>query len=279
MRSYVAQNNILDIFDSGVVNRGIVNFTDNRTHKVRYVVSDVFSNSTSLTFYVKSTPLPNVRGRINPEMTAKGIYMPCGQDNSWEAENAKFFIPKGALYDDLDFESSVTGPVLGSLSQVYHLHNLTVPVQSNCDLSISAERIPERYRSKALIAKVDGGSHFTAVGGTYDNGYITAKIREFGNYTIVLDTVTPEIKAVNIFPNKNISRQKTISMKISDRLSGIKSYRGTLNGQWILMEYDPKRAMLTYTYDDRIKPGKNQFRLVVTDYSGNKAEYSASLIR
>jgi hypothetical protein len=279
MRSYIAQNNILDIFDADVSNRGIVNFTDNKVHKVKYVVSDVFGNETQATFYVKSTPPANVRGRTSPELNAKGKYMFCTEDNTWEADGAKFFIPKGALYDDLDFLSSVTGPVMGSFSGLYHLHNLTVPIQSNCDLTIKAQHLPEKLQSKALIVKVDGGSRFTSAGGTYADGYVTAKIREFGNYTIMADTAAPVIKPINIYHNKNISKQKIISLKISDNLAGIKAYRGTLNGQWILMDYDAKRDMLTYKYDDRIKPGKNQFRLVVTDNVGNRAEYNATLIR
>ena len=69
-----------------------------------------------------------------------------------------------------------------------------------------------------------------------------------------------------------------MALKIHDNLSGIQSYRGTLNGKWILMDFDAKSGKLVYTFDDRIKPGKNSFRLVVKDAVGNESTYQASLI-
>ncbi|MBK7945983.1 MAG: hypothetical protein IPJ85_12080 [Flavobacteriales bacterium] len=34
--------------------------------------------------------------------------------------------------------------------------------------------------------------------------------------------------------------RRGFTLKIADNLSGIGSWRGTLNGEWILMEYDPE---------------------------------------
>lgn len=68
-------------------------------------------------------------------------------------------------------------------------------------------------------------------------------------------------------------------VKISDDLSGIKYYRATLNGKWILMEYDAKSNSLTYFFDEMIKPGKNIFKLVVRDDVGNESVYTATLSR
>jgi hypothetical protein len=79
--------------------------------------------------------------------------------------------------------------------------------------------------------------------------------------------------------NKNVSKQETLSFKISDNLSGIRSYRGTLNGKWILMDFDAKSNLLVYAFDDRIKPGKNNLRLVVRDAVGNETVYQATLTR
>ena len=96
---------------------------------------------------------------------------------------------------------------------------------------------------------------------------------------VMVDTIHPVIRPVNISPGKNVSRQNTIRIKISDNLSGIKSYRGTINGKWILMDFDAKNQLLTYAFDDRIHPGKNEFILTVKDYVGNETVYKASLIK
>jgi hypothetical protein len=44
------------------------------------------------------------------------------------------------------------------------------------------------------------------------------------------------------------------------------------------MEYDAKKQLLTYTYDDRLEKGANHFKLVVNDLLGNETVFEADLI-
>ena len=131
----------------------------------------------------------------------------------------------------------------------------------------------------AVIVAVVPGNKFVSKGGTCENGWITTKIRDFGNYTVTVDTEPPVIRVINIFPNKKVKKQSSILVKISDNLSGFKTYRGTLNGKWILMDYDEKNRLLTYIFDSLMKPGKNLFVLTVTDAVGNSSRYEAALMR
>ena len=68
-----------------------------------------------------------------------------------------------------------------------------------------------------------------------------------------------------------------LEFKISDDLSGIKNYRGEIDGKWVLFEYDAKSKLLTYTFDkERMTFGKSHLiKLVVTDNKENEAEYKA----
>ena len=141
------------------------------------------------------------------------------------------------------------------------------------------EKLPARLGPKAVIVSVEPGNKFISRGGTFENGWVTVKIRDFGNYTVAVDTVPPVIRPVNIFPNKKVKKQSAIMVKVSDNLSGIKTYRGTLNGKWILMDYDEKNRLLTYRFDELMKPGSNRFSLTVTDATGNSSHYQATLIR
>ncbi len=87
------------------------------------------------------------------------------------------------------------------------------------------------------------------------------------------------IKSVNFYDGKNVNAQNTLKVKISDQQTGIKYYRAELNERWILMEYDSKRSLLTYQYDERIQKGENEFELVVKDLLDNETSYSATIIR
>lgn len=274
-RSYVAPNNKLSVYND-VVNRGVVNFTDRRAHRIQYVVKDVFGNTNKLGFWVTSHPPAS--GRPKP-LYAGDQLLTYKTDNIFERPGIKFEVPKEALYEELPFEYSVTGATGGSYAEVHHLHNNLTPLHTFCTLSVKAKGLPSDKTSKALIVKVSPGNKFSSVGGSYADGYVTTKIREFGNYTIAIDDIPPVVKPVNVFNNKKVSKQSTIQVKMSDNLAGIKTYRGTLNGRWILMDYDAKSSSLTYRFDDRMKPGKNRFVLVVTDGVGNSTRYEASLIR
>jgi hypothetical protein len=150
-------------------------------------------------------------------------------------------------------------------------------LQTWCNLSISAGDVPARLTDKALIASVDDDGDVSSAGGKYADGKVTTRVRNFGKYFVSVDTVPPKIVPVNIKNGKDITKQKTIKVKITDDLSGIKSYRPALNGNWILMEYDAKNDMLIYRFDDKIRKGENLFELKVTDEKGNISTYKAKV--
>ncbi|MDP1621518.1 MAG: M23 family metallopeptidase [Bacteroidales bacterium] len=277
-RSHVAPNNKLSVY-SDVKNRGVLNFMDSKAHQVRYVVKDAFGNSAMLLFYVKSHPPANMGEKPKATDNQGTQLFSYKTDNHFERTNLKFSVPSEAVYDDFPFEYSVTPSLHGSCSNVHRLQNQDTPLHTWCSLSIKPERLPEKLESKALIVSLDQRNRFASKGGKFENGWITAKIRDFGNYTVAVDTVSPAIKAVNIFPGKTVTKQSTIQVKISDNLAGINTYRGTLNGKWILMDYDGKNSLLTYVFDEMIKSGKNIFVLVVTDAVGNSSRYEATLLR
>jgi hypothetical protein len=167
----------------------------------------------------------------------------------------------------------------GGYSKVHHLQNKYTPVQALYDLSIKTEGLPKNLESKAFIVKIEEPFQFIYRGGKWENGFIRTQVREFGNFMVMVDNNPPVIRAINVSPGKKVTRQSSIKMKIYDTLSGIKSYRGTVNGKWILMDYDAKTQILTYSFDDHIRTGENDFVLTVRDNAGNEAVYRASLIK
>ena len=277
-RSFIAPNNRLRIYKN-VVNNGMATFSDNRLHLVQYRVTDAFGNRSEIRFYLQShLPAPS-GGRYVPAKPSGIQEFSWQKENRFERSDIRLTVPGDALYENLSFEYHVSPQAANTLAGIHHLHLTDVPLHTFCTLAIKADRVPPSLQSKALIVSVDPGGRISSRGGSYDHGWVTTKIREFGTYSVAVDTESPVIRAVNIFPNKKVTRQVSILVKISDDLSGIKTYRGTLNGKWILMDYDEKNRLLTYQFDDRMKPGKNLFLLTVTDAAGNSSRYEAALIR
>src|SRR5690606_21891435 len=102
---------------------------------------------------------------------------------------------------------------------------------------------------------------------------------EFGSFYIGVDTQAPTIRPLNISENKSMAQASRISLKISDNLSGIKSFNGYIDGEWVLMEYDSKSASLWHTFEAGLAKGKHNFKLVVTDMKDNEKIYQVNFIK
>jgi hypothetical protein len=278
-KTYIEPGNKLSVY-SNVSNNGIFEFTDNRSHTVVYNVRDARGNESVLTFYVKSDPSAFREVFENENHKNDGVIFKFDEENVFERDSIKLIIPKGALYDTMLFQFSEQVSDKFEYSKIYTIHNNSKPLHKSATLMIKPGNIDEAYREKYLIAGLDTrGDAIYPAGGKWNGDYLQAGISRFGNYIVAIDTTSPEINPVNISPGKNISGQTTIKIKIRDEFSGIKHFRATMNGKWILMEWDPKSALLKYTIDDRTINGKNQFRLTVTDGRNNETVYEAGLIR
>ena len=89
-------------------------------------------------------------------------------------------------------------------------------------------------------------------------------------FTIAYDTISPQIVPVNWSPSN-------LKMKIDDEHSGIKTYRATINGEFLLMRYEAKRNLLMALPKDENVPLKGEFRLWVEDHLGNTHEIKRTL--
>jgi hypothetical protein len=290
-RTKIDPGNKIDIY-SETINQGIFHFNDTLTHAIRYEVTDAAGNLSSLAFKVKSEkasnnisnlknaqyPLPNNKA-LSSDSNFQISNFNYNTPNYFSNGSVSLEAPKGVFYDSFIFRYDSARQVPGTYSIVHKIHNRYTPVQDYITLSIRAVSLPETLQNKALIVKIkDDGNGFSSVGGDWEGGgYVTTKIREFGNFSIAVDTIPPKIRALHPETFAKMSGQKELKLVISDELSGIASYRGMLNGKWILMEYDAKNDLLIYTLDEMMIPGQNTLLLEVRDGKNNRAYYSAKI--
>jgi hypothetical protein len=72
---------------------------------------------------------------------------------------------------------------------------------------------------------------------------------------------------------------RAIKLRMSDNLSGIKSYAGKIDGKWVLVAWDYKTKVLSYTFDESITAGKHIFEFTVTDAKNNVSTFTAEFNR
>lgn len=264
-KSFVDPGNPLKIY-SGLVNSGKINFNDGVTHQLRYIITDSKGNSSILPFTVNAGTAP-----ITAPIIPSGLIYPYNKVNEFNTEDIKVVFSKGTLYNDLNFVyKKLPKPVGNAWSAIHQIHNRYTPLHIGFDLWIKADQLPENLRSKALIVNSNGSTQ----GGSYDNGFVKATPRNFGSFYIAIDTIAPRISPINIAEGKSMAGLSKMIFKISDNLSGIKSFNGYLDGKWILMEFDAKTATLWHSFDERTTSGKHSLELVVTDMKENTRRYT-----
>ena len=147
----------------------------------------------------------------------------------------------------------------------------SIPVLKEITIKFNTDRYNDSLVNKTYIAKLEKDDKSSFVSNNLKNGKLTADIKLLGDYMIKVDSIPPSINLIDIEDSQWISNRDKLQIKINDKNSGISSYRGTLNGKWILLEYNPMKGILTYDFNDNINNSepKNILKVNVTDNVGN----------
>jgi hypothetical protein len=249
---------------------GIVNVVPNLTSVYRIEVSDFFGNTSIVSIpisYDLSTPI------IDKESVVSKYFVKANKDNMFTKDNVSVFLPAGTFYEDFDMNFDVKDDKL-------YLHDDTVPVHSSFTISIESDKYTDLQKERVYIADISKSGKLG-----YNRTYVkenvfSTKVKSLGNYTLALDALSPTISIAKSIEGMWLSNQKTIQLLINDNGSGIKSYDGYLNGNWILFEYDNKTRKITHYFSDGIvAEGANDLKVVVTDNVGNSTTFETHFFR
>ena len=255
------------------INRGVVMFNDDSLHTVEYVVKDISGNTSTLTLKVQSH---SKKLHFVELFKAPGVPFHYDQVNQFSTDKVKINIPAGNLYDDINFLFATLPKKPGAFSDTYQIHNRYTSINDSYNLWIKPDTTNGHWSAnKAVIVNTAGECEVSR----YEDGYVKAQPHSFGDFYVKLDTIPPTIVAINIVNGSNMAAKKTISLKIGDNLSGIKTYYGYIDGTWVLMQWDYKSRILSYTFDDNFIPGKHTFELTVTDQKDNSSTFKADFYR
>lgn len=262
IKSFVDPGNRLRFIES--LNRGILTIDEPRTYHLTYQLADAFGNTTQLSIRIegKEQPIPE----IDTENTELFHWW---SDNRFGAKGIRLTIPKGNLYDDLYFHYSVKEDS-AALGATHILHNKPIAFHKSAKLSLRLQTDTLENKQQYGIVRLQNGRR-SWTGGVYRNGWVDADIKEMGSYTLGQDLVPPTITPLN--PATWVSKQ-AIALRLSDNLSGVQTYRGEIDGQYVLFEMNSK-SVITYHFDkERLARGKHTLKLIVTDACGNQSTYT-----
>lgn len=266
IKSFIEPGNHLRFLSAK--NRGIVNIHEERLYKFTYTLTDAFGNTTTLTIPVQGKP------QDIPAVDTQGKeLMFWSRENRFGAKGIRMKIPKGNLYRNFYMTYSVREDST-LLAPTHYLNDEPVPLHNKAQLSIRINPQLDTLTNKrqyGIIQWQKGKANW--IGGTYRNGWVNGEIRELGAFTVRQDTIRPTITPLQ---RENWSSRKRITLRLSDNLSGIESYRGEIDGKFALFEMN-SRSVLSYQFDaQRLAPGKHTLKITATDACGNQSTYTST---
>ena len=259
MRSTIDEYNDLRLLHAGD-DRGWVTIDEERDYHFRYELEDLYGNTTIYRFIVRGKQM-----ELSRRMPNYFYRMDASRDNRFCAGGLELWIPQGQLFEDVDLDYDVQ-PSDTDQTDIYQLTTMRVPLRKSAELTLPVIPKGDVDAKKLYVARVDGERRIYS-GGTYKYGRITASISELGTYTVCADTIAPKITPIG---ESTWKKQGRVVFRIADGETGIRDYRGMIDGKWVLFKYSSKTARLTCDLKaEGIARGKHKVEVVVTDMRGN----------
>lgn len=264
MKSFLDPGNTLRIMKASNDNRGLITIDEERDYRFLYTLQDAFGNTSRYSFVVRGRKQP-----IEPFEHREKYLFAWNKTNYLQEPGLMLVIPKGMLYDDVPIHYQATADS-GSVAFTYQLNDKPVSLHGGCELRIGVRRKPVEDMSKYFVARIYPNGSKSSIGGQYEDGFMKASIRELGTYTVAVDTVPPEIIPIN---KNQWGRNGKIVYRLKDKETGIKSYRGTIDGKYALFgRPNIVKSYWEYKIDSKrvTKGEKHTVELTVTDNCGNE---------
>ena len=266
---YLEKNNPLSIY-TVMEDNGELFAADGLSYEYKIKIKDYKNNTTKI-----HIPILGKTDTISSPKTVNTTDHYVYADQNYNFQEGKFevYIPKGALYEDTFLDLKVANDVLT-------FHNKETPLHKNAVISYDISGYTPEDREKLYLGSINYKNEVYYTGARIKDNKLTCATRTLGKYSIGMDKTPPKITAENSSKGKWMSKYRYLKFKISDDASGIKGYRATVNGKFILMEYDYKTKTLVHDFNDNVVTDtENNLKLIVTDNVGNSSTFETTFFR
>ncbi|HSZ24238.1 MAG TPA: M23 family metallopeptidase [Cytophagaceae bacterium] len=145
------------------------------------------------------------------------------------------------------------------------VHDASFPIFGGIELLYSPNK-SERITPQNYIAL--NGRKYEKTVLKEDN--LLTETKNLGKFLIVKDSIKPSVKYIS-------HTAKSIKFNIFDTGSGIDSFKASINGKWLLMNYEHKNKTIWSESFTKSYPLKGKFVLEVKDKAGNIQTYERLL--
>ena len=274
IRTEIDEFNKLKLYE---MRNGIVTVNEGDTIEIAFVIRDYNKNKSKLCFtLVGAEPAKSKIGDVLPRSyyrisngESRDIFM-----DGFEAQ-----IPELAFYRSVSLKACQIDTMQNIYSDfAYRLGTEEIPMHKRMTIRL---RPKEEYKNDSMvyIATIDKKGKISFLGNKNIDGFIEAKTNMLGTYFIAKDSIKPSVKPLNFKNKGSVAENWSLRVEIDDLETGVSKYAMYINDEWVLADYDAKNKLLMYQIDNRLKPGHNVLKVVVSDMVGNETIYSAFVLR
>lgn len=268
-KTFKETKNELSTYEN-LINSGKINIKNGLSYTLKIIAKDYKGNTSTLIIPVLGKESNPVFQQSKDTTEFKIV---AANFHKFKKENVTIAFPKNTFYEDLYLNFKVE-------KGVAKIHTPTLPLNKSFTLTFDVSNYSKTEKQHLYIANLEYPKYprFQNTRKKDSTFYTTTK--QLGNYALVADLQKPKINLLFFKDKQWISKHNTLKVKISDIGSGIKDYRATIDGKWILMEYNHKKNILTYNFSDKKLVGsKHIFKIVVSDNVGNTNTLSATFFK
>ena len=257
LKLFLEDENDLSIYSTK--NKGFVDVKQKTELLFKIVAKDIKGNSISINIpldyenMVKAT-LTNSQG-VSYSKKIENII-----ENDFEFKNSHVNIPKNTFLKNRKIKIEHPNDTLKII-------NPYIPLYKNIKIKF---KNPNNNKGNYLAVKDYNNKELFASSKLNPLNYFELKTKKFGLYFIKNDSLSPEISPLNFKNGDWVSNKKYLKFKILDKQSGIKKYKGKINGKWMLFEYEYKKNLISYEFDSfYLSKSKNEVEIELEDMVGN----------
>ncbi|NND77437.1 MAG: M23 family metallopeptidase [Flavobacteriales bacterium] len=255
----------LEIYDV-IEGNGILDIFPDETKTIEIAVVDAELNESVISFNLNG--VQNDLREVVREQSVKTLL--ADQENAYHSESLSIFFPEGRLYRDV--QMNIHHNLGKTHTDSYEITPVYEPLKDWYTLKLKYGPVEEELQSKMTIMLKRKCGKIKPLYSTYDNGWISCRTKEFGEYFVGIDTIAPSIEMIN----KNIEIGK-ISFNVRDNFDQFEYYEARVDNRWLMLFFDRKvRKFHCDLRDLDLENGEHELEFWVKDAQGNRGTFKRS---
>lgn len=265
-KTHIHPENKLSTYEP-IKEKGYIQIADNLNYNVVIKATDFVGNPSTLAIPIHGK---KIKPSIKKEKKKTNYFIEKEKSKQINIQNVQLNFKSNTFYDNQYLDIVYKDSILS-------IHKPIIPLHKSYTISFDVSDYNTIEREKLFIAQVQKKGYYNYCGTIKNDSVFKTSTKNLGDYKLHYDTVAPVISNCSFYENQNLSNYRFFTIKVVDKLTGLKEYRGEIDGKWIRLELNVKTNTLTYDFDDRELPkGKHTFTLIAMDNVGNTCTFTSN---